>query len=75
MWWLKLKVSEAKLPEIVNIIRKRFFLPAIHTIEKEREEYSDYIVTFSTTSTLEEILQILREEDLFYYLIAIERGA
>ena len=73
MWRLEFRVSRNKLPEIVNIIRKRFFLPMIHAIVKESND--EYIIRFGTTSTLEEILRILEEADLYYYLERIERGA
>jgi len=73
MWWISLRVKENKLPEVIDIIQKRFFLSTIHKIAKE--DVNNYIIEFGTSSTLEEILRIFREANLYYYLIAIERGA
>jgi len=69
MWWVKLRVSRDDLQEVVITIKKRFQLPSIYRIEK----YSgaDYIVSFTTTSTLDEILRILGEEGLFNNLVSI----
>ena len=73
MWWITFRVKENKLPEVIDIIQRRFFLSTVYKIAKE--DVNNYIIEFGTSSTLEEILRIFREANLYYYLIAITRGA
>lgn len=69
-WKVELRASESKLFEVVKAVRKRFSPSSIWSIKREDDNY--FIITFMATSSLEETLRILGEEDLLYYLVSIE---
>ena len=69
MWWVKLRVSRNDLQETVTTIRKRFHQPVIYRIEKYSGD--EFTVSFTTTSTLDEILRVLGEEYLYRNLVSI----